>query len=241
MEKIIAETNQLLNIKLSPHQVSQLKHYQQELEKWNEHYSLTAIRDPEKVRVKHFLDSFSCRLVMDHLAGKRIIDIGTGAGFPGLPLKILSPETGVTVVDSVKKKVEFCQHIVKKLDLDGVGVIRERAERLGQDLGHREQYDWAVARAVAQLPELAEYLLPLVKRGGFMLAMKGESGPAEAQQSMAVIDLLGGELSQVKKLTLPGVAEDRYLIVVQKMVSTPEKFPRRVGIPSKRPLHSTLD
>jgi 16S rRNA (guanine527-N7)-methyltransferase len=236
MEKIIQETSDLIQVTLTDTQVSHLVCYREELDRWNEHYSLTAIRDPEKVRVKHFLDSFSCALVIKGQPDARIIDVGTGAGFPGIPLKILYPETQITLVDSVRKKVEFCQHVIDVLGLDGIQVIRERAERLGQNPVFRETYDWAVARAVAQLPELAEYLLPLVRRGGAMLAMKGETGPAEAQQSSRVLDILGGELDRVVHLTLPGVREDRYLVVVKKTASTPKKFPRRVGTPGKNPL-----
>lgn len=236
MKKIVKETQDLVSITLSEHQVSQLEHYRQVLDEWNEHYSLTAIHDPEKVRIKHFLDSFTCALVMEKESQARIIDVGTGAGFPGIPLKIILPRTQVTLVDSVQKKVEFCQHLIRELKLEGIEVVRDRAERLGQDQLYRERYDWAVARAVAQLPELAEYLLPLVKRGGAMLAMKGESGPAEAQQALPAFDLLGGDLDRVINLTLPGVAEERFLVVVRKTAPTPKKYPRRVGVPSKRSL-----
>jgi len=236
MEKIILETLELIQFSLSDHQVSQLARYREELESWNERFSLTAIRDPEKVRVKHFLDSFSCALVMEGRPGSKVIDVGTGAGFPGIPLKILFPEIRVTLVDSVMKKVEFCQHIVEDLGLEDIQVIRDRAERLGQDPAYREAYDWAVARAVAQLPELAEYLLPLVRRGGAMLAMKGETGPAEAQRSSEVFEILGGDLDRMVHLTLPGVREDRYLVVVRKVAPTPKKYPRRIGMPGKSPL-----
>lgn len=236
MEKIVQETKDLVSISLSEHQVSQLEHYQQVLDEWNEHYSLTAIRDPEKVRIKHFLDSFTCALVMEKESQARIVDVGTGAGFPGIPLKIILPQAQITLVDSVHKKMEFCQHLIRELKLEGIEVVKDRAERLGQDQFYRERFDWAVARAVAQLPELAEYLLPLVKRGGAMLAMKGESGPAEAQQALPAFDLLGGDLDRVINLALPGVAEERFLIVVRKTASTPKKYPRRVGIPGKRPL-----
>lgn len=236
MEKIVQETKDLVSISLSEHQVSQLEHYQQVLDEWNEHYSLTAIRDPEKVRIKHFLDSFTCALVMEKESQARIVDVGTGAGFPGIPLKIILPQAQITLVDSVHKKMEFCQHLIRELKLEGIEVVKDRAERLGQDQFYRERFDWAVARAVAQLPELAEYLLPLVKRGGAMLAMNGESGPAEAQQALPAFDLLGGDLDRVINLALPGVAEERFLIVVRKTASTPKKYPRRVGIPGKRPL-----
>jgi 16S rRNA (guanine527-N7)-methyltransferase len=142
----------------------------------------------------------------------------------------------LTLVESVGKKVQFCQHIVDTLKLDNVVVLQARAEELGQSKEHRENYDWAVARAVANLPILAEYLLPLVRIKGAVLAQKGQSGPAEAHQAEKAIHLLGGHLRQLHHLTLPGVVEERYLIVIDKVAATPAKYPRRTGIPSKNPL-----
>lgn len=236
MEKLAQETYKLLNISLSSWQLSAVACYIRELETWNERYSLTAIRDPEKVLIKHFLDSFTCYRVMRSTPMNKVIDIGTGAGFPGLPLKILFPDIQVTLVESVKKKADFCQHIIEKLHLTGIEIICERAERLGNDEKHREAYDWAVARAVAKLAELAEYLLPFVKVKGKMLAMKGDSGPAEAQSAAKAFKLLGGHLRQLEHLNLPGVTEERYLVVIDKIAPTPPKYPRRVGTPAKRPL-----
>ena len=206
------------------------------LQRWNQRYNLTAIDDPEKILVKHFLDSFSSMLVMKNTPITRMIDIGTGAGLPGIPLKILLPETEIVLVDSVGKKTDFCQHIVDHLKLGGVQVIHERVERLARKEEFRENFDWAVARAVARLSTLAEYMLPFVKIGGGMLAMKGDQGPFEAQQAHQAVSLLGGELQHVKKIALPGVTEDRFLITIGKRATTPEKYPRRVGVPSKRPL-----
>jgi 16S rRNA (guanine527-N7)-methyltransferase len=146
------------------------------------------------------------------------------------------PKTQLTLVESVGKKAEFCRHVVKILDLEGVEVVQVRAEVIGQDPDHRERYDWAVARAVAILPVLAEYLLPLVRVGGSMLAMKGESGPAEAHSAERALKVLGGHLRQLLPVTLPGVAEERYLVVIDKVAATPMAYPRKVGIPAKRPL-----
>lgn len=167
---------------------------------------------------------------------ERIIDIGTGAGFPGLPIKIVYPSVALTLVDSVGKKVDFCRHIAQKLGLENVDIIQRRAEELGQLPEHREQYDWAVARAVAVLPVLVEYMLPLVRVEGGMIAMKGESAPAEAHSADNALRLLGGRLKQLVPVTLPGVADERYLVVVDKVVATPLQYPRRVGIPAKRSL-----
>jgi len=236
MEKLAQEFHSLSGISLTPGQLSLLQTYSQELLTWNARHSLTAIREPEKIRVKHFLDSLSAFTVMRGSAMERIIDVGTGAGFPGLPLKILYPSIRLTLVESVGKKAAFCRHIVELLDLPDVDVIQERVEALGQQAAHREKYDWAVARAVAMMPVLMEYLLPLARVGGQVLAMKGDSAPVEAHTAERATQILGGHLRQLTPMNLPGVVEDRYLVVVDKVAATPEKYPRRVGIPSKRPL-----
>jgi 16S rRNA (guanine527-N7)-methyltransferase len=210
--------------------------YEKELLEWNQKFNLTAIRDTESIRTKHFLDSFSCVLAWKSSPPNNLIDVGTGAGFPGIPLKIFYPNLKLTLVESVRKKAIFCQHIVSMLGLEHVEVIQARAEDLGQNPQHRERYEWVVARAVANLNVLSEYLLPLVKVGGTMLAQKGESGPAEAQSAEKAIELLGGKLKQLIPVHLPGVADDRYLIVVDKVAATPPKYPRKPGIPAKQPL-----
>ncbi len=236
MEKLAQAAQTLFNIHLTGRQVMSLITYERELMDWNQKFNLTAIREMEAIRTKHFLDSFSCVLAWKANPPTRLVDVGTGAGFPGLPLKILYPNLQLTLVESVGKKAMFCQHITRVLGLDGVDVIQARAETLGQDPKHREAYDWAVARAVAQMNVLSEFLLPLVKVGGMMLAQKGESGPAEAQSAEGAMKLLGGRLKQVMQVNLPGVADDRFLILVEKTAATPPKYPRKPGVPAKTPL-----
>lgn len=236
MDKLVQDARDFLNINLMGRQVAALATYEQELLEWNEKFNLTAIRDTESIRTKHFLDSFSCSLAWKGAPPGNMIDIGTGAGFPGLPLKILYPNLKLTLVESVGKKALFCQHIVSVLGLEQVEVIQARAEDLGQDPAHRERYAWAVARAVAKMSVLSEYLIPLVRIGGTILAQKGESGPAEAQSAEDAIALLGGKLKQLVPVHLPGVADDRYLVVVEKIAATPPKYPRKPGIPGKQPL-----
>jgi 16S rRNA (guanine527-N7)-methyltransferase len=236
MEKLKQDVKSLLGITLTPRQVAALERYEQELLEWNARFNLTAIRDVEGIRTKHFLDSLSCLLVFRDKPPARLIDIGTGAGFPGIPLKIMLPNLQLTLVESVGKKSDFCCHIVKILNLDRVEVLQARAEEIGQNPKYREQYDWAAARAVANMPTLVEYLLPLVKVGGSALFQKGENGPAEAQSSEKAVRLLGGHLRKLNPITLPGVAEERYLIVVDKIAAAPPQYPRRVGIPLKTPL-----
>ena len=236
MEQLAREARELFHLQLTPRQISALAVYERELLDWNRKFNLTALRDAESIRTKHFLDSLSCILAWGAQPPHHLIDIGTGAGFPGLPLKILYPAMKVTLVESVGKKAMFCEHIVRALGLEGVEVIKARAEEVGCKPEHREQHDWAVARAVANLNVLSEYLLPLVKVGGMMLAQKGENGPAEAQSADRAMKLLGGKLRQVIRVNLPGIADDRYLVLVEKCAATPPKYPRKPGLPVKQPL-----
>jgi 16S rRNA (guanine527-N7)-methyltransferase len=236
MEKLIHESQQLFGIHLTGRQVVALMNFERELLAWNEKYNLTAIRDSEGIRTKHFLDSFSCVLAWKECPPRRLIDVGTGAGFPGIPLKILYPSIRMTLVESVGKKADFCRHVVESLNLEGVEVVTARAEDIGTMPGHREGYDWAVARAVANLPVLVEYLLPLVQVGGVMLSQKGQSGPAEAHKAEKALKLLGGRVRQLIPVTLPGVVEERFLILVDKVSATPPQYPRKPGIPAKKPL-----
>src|SRR5688572_6212439 len=236
MEKLVQDARDLFNIHLTGRQFISLTTYEKELLDWNQKFNLTAIRDTESIRTKHFLDSFSCILAWKTSPPEQLIDVGTGAGFPGIPLKILYPNLKLTLVESVGKKVKFCQHIVEVLGLEQVKVIQARAEDLGQDAQHREEYDWVVARAVANLHVLSEFLIPLARVGGNILAQKGESGPAEAQSAEEAMRLLGGKLKQLIPVHLPGVADDRYLVVMEKVAATPPKYPRKPGIPMKQPL-----
>ena len=236
MKQMARYAQNLYGIHLTQAQLQLFERYEHELLSWNARMNLTAIQTPEQVRIKHFLDSLTCLCVMRDSPMDRVIDIGTGAGFPGLPLKIVVPSMQLTLVESVGKKVSFLRHIVKTLGLEGVTIIQDRAENLGRMPDHREAYDWALARAVAILPVLEEYLLPFVHVGGAMIAMKGESGPAEAHSAEHASRLLGGHLRKVTAVTLPGVADERYLVVVDKVAATPDGFPRRPGIPAKKSL-----
>jgi len=236
MRELAQAVRSLLGMQLTPSQLAALACYEAELLEWNARFNLTAIDTPENIRVKHFLDSLTCLLAMRDRPMDRLIDIGTGAGFPGLPIKIVLPNIRLTLVDSVGKKTGFCRHLVTVLGLENVEVVQGRAEELGQLPKYREQYDWAVARAVAILPVLAEYLLPLVRVGGGMIAMKGESAPVEVHLAEKAVRLLGGNLKRLVPLNLPSVADDRYLVVVDKTGATPHQYPRRVGLPAKVPL-----
>lgn len=224
------------NIQLTAAQMAQFEGYQALLREWNQKISLTAIDDPVNVQIRHFLDSLTCATVMGELAGRRLIDVGTGPGFPGLPLKILYPDLQLTLVESVTKKTRFLKAVVEHLGLTGVRILDQRAETLGQQPEHRAQYDWATGRAVAALRVLVEYLLPFCKVGGHVLAQKGESALAEAEEAAPAIAKLGGGEPSFHSIQLPEREEIHYLVVIAKVTETPSAYPRRPGRPAKRPL-----
>ncbi len=226
----------LTGIHLSEAQLSSFDLFAHELIEWNAHFNLTSITDPEQIQVKHFLDSLSCWQALRSTPPGHVIDLGTGAGFPGLPLKILQPELQLTLVEATAKKASFLSHIVQVLRLEGVTVLAKRAEEVGQDAEHREANDWALARAVAPMTVLAEYLLPLVRVGGFALAQKGKDAKGEVDAAKAPIEKLGAELSELIQVNIPGLEEERWLVVLKKIAPTPAAYPRRPGMPSKRPL-----
>ncbi len=236
MNDFLLAIQEYANINLTSKQLSSLAIYEQALIEWNTRVNLTAVDEPEKIRTKHFLDSLTCFRAMRDTPMDRVIDLGTGAGFPGLPLKIIFPRMRLTLVDSVRKKTDFCEYIVNELGLKEVDIIQNRAEIVGHSAAHRERYDWAVARSVAVMPVLMEFLLPFAMIGGKVLAMKGENAPAETQDAEHAIQILGGHLHKLLPISLPGVADQRYLVVIDKVAATPHKYPRRVGRPAKKPL-----
>ncbi|MGB9586199.1 MAG: 16S rRNA (guanine(527)-N(7))-methyltransferase RsmG [Anaerolineales bacterium] len=227
---------QILGISLTPKQLHAFEQYEALLIQWSQHTNLTAIRDPEMITVKHFLDSLTCMLALRDSIMNRIVDVGSGAGFPGIPLKIIYPTMELTLIESVEKKAAFCRTVVETLGLKGVTVLNDRAERVAHHIHHRQSYDWAIARAVANMPTLMEYLLPFVKVGGAALAMKGESAPIEAHQAERAYQILGGHLRKLIPIHLPKISEDRFLVIIDKIACTPDSYPRRPGIPEKRPL-----
>ncbi len=236
MNELAKNSLHLFGIRLNPAQITAFECYESELLEWNTRFNLTAIQEPSQILVKHFLDSLSCLQIMREGPMEKVIDIGSGAGFPGLPIKIVNPSIHLTLVESVGKKVTFLKHMIARLGLKNVEILQDRAENLGLQPEHRQKYDWAVARAVAVMPVLAEYLLPLVCVGGKMLAMKGQSAPVETQSAENAFRILGGHLHRLVPVTLPGVTEDRYLVVIDKVAATPNGYPRRVGLPAKKPL-----
>ena len=237
MDLLAAGARKLLSLELTPAQLAAFQTYADELVRHNQEFNLTGITDAAGIQVKHFLDSLSILLALPPgPLPVRVIDVGTGAGFPGLPLKIVRPELALTLAEATGKKAAFCEALAAKLGLPGVTVLQVRAEDLGQDPAHRERYDWVLARAVAEMAVLAEYLLPLAAVGGHALAQKGAGAPEETQAAANAIHKLGGEVEQLIPVALPGLPDQRYLVVLNKVIPTPPAYPRRAGMPSKRPL-----
>lgn len=240
MDRLI-EGTKALGIQLTTQQQADFEHYAQELIEWNQKFNLTAVTDYEQVQIRHFLDSLSCLAAEETRTAlkrptPRVIDVGSGAGFPGIPLKIVCPSMHLTLLEATGKKVTFLEHMIVQLQLRNIVAIKSRAEELAHDPAHRQRYDLVLARAVAELPVLMEYTLPFCAIGGWVVAQKGEAGAAEAWSATRAISVLGGELRRVMPLELTGLPEDRSLIVIQKVGPTPAGFPRRPGLPAKRPL-----
>ncbi len=231
-----AQANDLFGIELSEAQVARFETYRHELAAWNERVNLTAITDPVDVQVRHYLDSLSVVRAAALRPGLRVVDVGTGAGFPGLALNIAFPELRVTLLESTGKKVAFLQHMIETLDMATATAIKARAEEAGHLPEHREQYDLVLARAVARLPALVEYMLPLATVGGRCVAMKGPSAYEETDDALEAVRILGGAVHDIAAVTLPGIPDPHYLIMIDKIKPTPENYPRRPGVPTRKPL-----
>ena len=228
-------TRGLAQLGLPADAVPQLEAYAALLLEKNKVMNLTAITAPQEVATLHLLDC-AALLTMADLRGKRVIDVGTGAGFPGLPLKIYDPGMRVTLIDSLQKRLNFLEQVVKDLGLGQVRCTHARAEDAGKDPALREKFDVAVARAVAALPVLAEYCLPLVRVGGVFYAMKGSRYQEEVDAAHHAVEVLGGKITEVRPVQLPGLTDQRAIITIEKVRPTPKQYPRKAGTAVKKPL-----
>lgn len=226
----------LLDIELTANQLCQFDELTRLLVEWNRRINLTAITDPAEIAIKHYLDSLTLARVVHRFAGLRLIDVGAGAGFPGLALAIAFPKLQVTLMDSTAKKLRFIDHAGEALRLENTRTLHARAEDAGRRKAHREAYDIVTARALGRLPAVMEYTLPLAKLGGQMVAMKGRSAFEETAAAAKAIDALGGELFSIEEIMLPTLDNPRYLIVIDKVEPTPRRYPRQAGTPSRQPI-----
>ncbi|MFF2911500.1 16S rRNA (guanine(527)-N(7))-methyltransferase RsmG [Paenibacillus sp. NPDC057934] len=239
MDQTVAQFTELLEqhgIKLDSTQLHQFELYYQELVSWNEKMNLTGITERDQVYTKHFYDSISLSFYLNLGERGSLADIGSGAGFPGIPLKICFPHLKLTIVDSLSKRIKFLQHICDTLQLEGVQLIHGRAEDIARQDAHRDAYDVVTARAVARMALLNEFCLPFAKKGGVFAAMKGSDPAEELTEAKYSLKELRGQLIKVEPFKLPVEESARHIILVSKTATTPAKYPRKAGIPAKTPL-----
>lgn len=225
-----------LGIDLDEEQVRLFEEYYRLILKRSRVVNLTAILEEKEAALKHFIDSLTCLLVTPLEGSRQVIDVGAGAGLPGIPLKIARPQLRLTLLDSSRRKVAFIKEAVDTLGLKEVRIVHGRAEDAAHWIDFREQFDYALSRALAPLPVLIEYCLGFVKIGGFLIALKGPAAAAEEKKGQKALSLLGGVIREVKQIKLPYLGHQRRLIVIEKLKKTPAEYPRRAGMPSQHPL-----
>lgn len=235
--KILKKGLDELNIKLNDRQIGQFMEYYELLVEWNSFMNLTAITEFEEVMIKHFLDSLAIVEAADIQNVSTVIDIGTGAGFPGIPLKIAFPHLEVTLLDSLNKRINFLNEVITRLDLKGIHTIHGRAEDYAKQKEYREAYDLCVSRAVANLSSLSEYCLPYVKTGGSFIPYKSGSVDEEVRQAEKAIHVMGGKLKKTLHFQLPDTDMERSFVIIDKKKSTPKQYPRKAGLPTKEPIN----
>lgn len=233
-QKILSENAAQAGFELSALQLEQFEKYYEMLVETNKVMNLTALTEPQDVAVKHFVDSLMA--YADYFPGKVLADVGTGAGFPGIPLKIYCPSLKVVLIDSLAKRLNFLQRVIAELGLKDIECVHLRAEDAGKNPAHREKYDIVTARAVARLSVLSEYCLPLVKVGGVFIALKGAKYQEEIAAAGKALSVLGGKLIEAKKVELPGLNDGRAVVTIKKVKASPKAYPRKAGLPDKNPL-----
>ena len=233
--KLISSYGKEISIEFSNIQIERFYKYMNLLIEWNEKINLTAITEPKEIIIKHFIDSLT---VLKDIKGKNtLVDVGTGAGFPGIPLKIMDEEIKITLLDSLNKRINFLNEVIKQLDLKNIETIHSRVEEAGKNKKYRERFDIATARAVANLATLSEYMLPLVKVSGKSICMKGSEVSEELQNRKKAISILGGEIENIDNFQLPKSDMMRNIVIIKKVKNTPNKYPRKPGTPSKEPIN----
>ncbi len=233
--KLISSYGKEISIEFSNIQIEKFYKYMNLLIEWNEKINLTAITEPKEIIIKHFIDSLT---VLKDIKGKNtLVDVGTGAGFPGIPLKIMDEEIKITLLDSLNKRINFLNEVINQLDLKNIETIHSRVEEAGKNKKYRESFDIATARAVANLATLSEYMLPLVKVGGKSICMKGSEVSEELQNSKKAISILGGEIENIDNFQLPKSDMMRNIVIIKKVKATPSKYPRKPGTPCKEPIN----
>lgn len=235
--EILAEKGREAGFEFTERQLWQFTRYYELLVETNKVMNLTAITEPEEVAVKHFIDSLLA-FEKGAFEGKSLADVGTGAGFPGVPLKIYCPSLKVTLIDSLSKRLKFLQQVIEELELENISCVHLRAEDAGRNKSYREKFDLVTARAVARLSVLSEYCLPLVKKDGMFVALKGSKFAEEIEEGKAALKILGGKLLSAEPVKLPGLDDGRAIIKIAKIKATPAQYPRKAGTPEKQPLGS---
>jgi 16S rRNA (guanine527-N7)-methyltransferase len=213
---------------------NQFYDYMNMLIEWNKKINLTAITEPNQIILKHFVDSMT--ILNEINDNSKIIDVGTGAGFPGIPLKIINDKLEIVLLDSLNKRINFLNEVIQKLKLENINSIHFRVEEVGQNMKYREKFDVATSRAVASLNILVEYMLPLIKVGGICICMKGSEIEPEVQDSKKAIGILGGKIEKIKSFNLANTDIKRNIVIIKKIKETPKKYPRKAGMPSKEPI-----
>lgn len=236
MRDLLVDGAKQLGIDLSDRQVEQFMRYKELLQEWNEKMNLTAITEDREVMTKHFLDCMTINKALDMNNQKTVIDIGTGAGFPGLVIKIAFPHLDVTLVDALKKRLNFLEVVIEELGLTGIKCVHSRAEDLGKNKAYREGFDICASRAVANLAVLSEYTLPFVKVDGYLIALKGQRLDEELEQGQKAIEILGGKLEEVVHTGVPFTDLNHKIAKIKKVKPTATKYPRKAGEPTKAPL-----
>lgn len=225
-----------LDISLSEKQRMQFNEFHRLLVEWNEKMNLTGITDYDEVLSKHFFDSLTCIKGLEDWTDLKVIDVGTGAGFPGVPMKIANPSIEITLLDSLSKRINFLDLVADELELEDVKLIHGRAEDYGQDEQYRETFDAAISRAVADLAVLSEYVLPFIKIGGVFVAQKSINARNEIELANNAIEILGGKIRDIIDVKVPGTEIVHALVIIEKVKHTPDKYPRKAGKPTKKPL-----